>query len=151
MSETERIAEQLRLVFEGPSWLGPSIDILLADVREQTASMRAPAGAHTIWELVLHIAAWLRVSRERLSASELVEPTDDEDWPVPGDSWQDATTRLRSEMKALRESILAFAPERLDEVAPAREPQSFYVLLHGVIQHCAYHAGQIAILKQAIR
>jgi hypothetical protein len=32
MKETERIAEQLRLLFEGPSWLGPPINVLLADV-----------------------------------------------------------------------------------------------------------------------
>ena len=150
MSETERIAEQLRLVFEGPSWLGPALDVLLADISEDTASNRPLAGAHTIWELVLHIEAWLRIACVRLTASTPVDPTEDENWPAPGGSWRDAINCLRTEMTVLHKAILDFAPERLDELAPAAELQTFYVLLHGVIQHSAYHAGQIAILKKAI-
>jgi uncharacterized damage-inducible protein DinB len=150
MTETERIAEQLKLLCEGPSWLGPPMDVLLADVSQETASQRASHYAHTIWELVLHIESWLRVARVRLTASTTVEPEEDENWPTPGGSWQDATNGLRYEASALQEAILEFPPERLEHVAPAAEPQTFYVLLHGVIQHSAYHAGQIAVLKKVI-
>ena len=38
--------------------------------------------------------------------------------------------------------------ERLNESAGGRE-FSFYFLLHGVVQHNLYHAGQIALLKKA--
>jgi uncharacterized damage-inducible protein DinB len=150
MKETERIAEQLRLLFEGPSWLGPPINILLADVSQDTACQRASHGAHTVWELVLHIESWLRIARVRLSASTPVDPREDEDWPTPGGLWQDARNGLRNEASALQAAILEFPPERLEHVAPASEPQTFYMLLHGVIQHSAYHAGQIAILKKVI-
>jgi hypothetical protein len=149
MKETERIAEQLRLLFEGPSWLGPPIDVLLAGISRKTACSRCLAGVHTIWELVLHIKAWLRVARVRLTASTPVDPGGDENWPAPTHSWQDAITALGEEMTALRKAILDFPPERLDEIVPAVEPQTFYVLLHGVIQHSAYHAGQIAMLKKS--
>jgi hypothetical protein len=36
----------------------------------------------------------------------------------------------------------------LNELIPG-ERYTFYYLLHGVIQHNLYHAGQIAILKKA--
>ena len=150
MKETERIAEQLRLLFEGPSWLGQPLDVLLADISQGTASERASSGAHTIWELVLHIEAWLRIARVRLAASTPVEPKEEENWPAPGGSWQNAIAGVRNEVAALREAILEFPADRLEDVAPATEPQTFYVLLHGVIQHSAYHAGQIAILKRVI-
>lgn len=150
MTETERIAEELRLLFEGPSWLGPPIDRFLADISQQAAERRPIAGAHNIWELVLHMEAWLRIARLRLTASSTVEASDDENWPAPEDSWQAAVSNLRTEFIALREAIFKFPPNRLDEAAPAKERQTFYVLLHGVIQHSAYHAGQIAVLKKAI-
>ena len=150
MKETERIAEELRLLFEGPSWLGPPVDVLLADVSPENASEKAGGGAHTIWELSLHIAAWLRIARVRLGASTPVDPEEGENWPVPSGSWEDAVAGVRQEMVALRKAILEFPVERLNEIAPAAEVQTFYVLLHGVIQHSAYHAGQIAILKRVI-
>ena len=150
MRETERIAEELRLLFEGPSWLGPPIYGLLADVSQETADTRSFARAHTIWELVLHIETWLRIARLRLTASSPVDPGEEENWPAPKASWQHAVTGLRNELATLRQAILDFPPHLLEQVAPATEPQTFYILLHGVIQHSAYHAGQIAMLKRVI-
>jgi hypothetical protein len=39
--------------------------------------------------------------------------------------------------------------EKLNESAGGAE-YHFYFLLHGVVQHNLYHAGQIAILKRAL-
>ncbi len=36
---------------------------------------------------------------------------------------------------------------KLSETVPGRE-YSVYCLLHGVVQHNLYHAGQIALLKK---
>ncbi len=33
---------------------------------------------------------------------------------------------------------------------PDEDPTSFYIMLHGLAQHDAYHAGQIAMLKKAV-
>ncbi len=146
--ETERIADQLRRIYEGPSWLGPSIQKLLSDVDEERARRRTLPGAHTIWELVLHITAWLRIARERLVATEIREPDSAEDWPAIREDWEEAKSALEAEVHALGQAILKFPDERLEERAPAVEEQTFYQLLHGVIQHSAYHAGQIAVLKK---
>jgi uncharacterized damage-inducible protein DinB len=147
-TEPERIARQLRLFYEGPSWLGPSLKLLLSDIDEERARARRSTDVHTIWELVLHIAGWLRVSRERLSATHTRDIDATEDWPPVAGSWRDALSSLETETGALEQAILKFPEERLQESAPATEPQTFYVLLHGVIQHSAYHAGQIALLKK---
>jgi hypothetical protein len=37
--------------------------------------------------------------------------------------------------------------ERLNDIVPLR-PHSVYFMLHGLIQHNLYHAGQIALLKK---
>ncbi len=146
--ETERIADQLRRVYEGPSWLGPSIKKLVSDVDEERARRQTLQDAHTIWELVLHMTAWLRIARERLVATEIREPDSAEDWPAIRGDWEEAKWALESEINALGQAILKLSDERLDERAPAIEEQTLYQLLHGVIQHSAYHAGQIAVLKK---
>jgi uncharacterized damage-inducible protein DinB len=149
ISETARIAKELRLLYGGTSWLGPSLKEILKDVDEAHARRRPLPGSHTIWELVLHMAAWLRIARERLSATSVRDASDAENWPSMEGSWEGAKAALAVETTALEEAILGFPEERLDERAPAAQPQTFYVLLHGVIQHSAYHGGQIALLKKA--
>jgi uncharacterized damage-inducible protein DinB len=146
--ETQRIAKQLSRLYKGPSWLGPSLKELLSDIDEVRARRRILPAAHTIWELVLHIAAWLSIARERLSAPETRDATAEEDWPPMAGSWPDATSLLQSEVNALEQALRAFPDDRLQQRAPATEPQLFYEMLHGVIQHSAYHAGQIALLKK---
>jgi hypothetical protein len=39
--------------------------------------------------------------------------------------------------------------EDLAEQVPGKE-HSVYTMLHGIIQHDLYHAGQIALLKKAV-
>lgn len=63
-------------------------------------------------------------------------------------SWEEAKSSLEAEDHALGQAILEFPDDHLEERAPAIEAQTFYQLLHGVIQHSAYHAGQIAVLKK---
>ena len=95
---------------------------------------------------MLHLAAWSKIARERLTLPGERDPTGEEDWPRTDGQWNDALAALDRQMLLLQDAILAFPLERLHEPAPASEPQSFYVLLHGIVQHMAYHAGQIAIL-----
>jgi uncharacterized damage-inducible protein DinB len=147
-AETARIADQLHRMYAGSAWHGPSLTEILSDINEERAARRPLPTAHTIWELVLHITAWIRIGRERLSATQTRDHTDEENWPRMSGSWQDALALLAREERELENAILSFPADRLNEAAPARDPQTFYILLHGVVQHIAYHAGQIAILKK---
>ena len=54
----------------------------------------------------------------------------------------------RAYQGALREAIVRSGEMRLAEMVPGKE-HSVYHMLHGVIQHDLYHAGQIAVLKKA--
>ncbi|MGB0111192.1 MAG: hypothetical protein WBP52_22060, partial [Terriglobales bacterium] len=61
MSETDRteaarIADQLRRAFDGEAWHGDSLFEILERVGAARAAARPIGSAHTIWELVLHVA-----------------------------------------------------------------------------------------------
>ena len=135
-------------MYEGPAWHGPALLEVLAGVTADQAESRTIPGAHTIHELVAHLAAWLRIARERLTASSIRDHSDEENWPTTLPAWETSLTQLEAAEHDLEAAVLQFPLERLHDVAPATEPQTFYVLLHGVIQHGAYHAGQIALLKK---
>ena len=154
MTEIERILDQLKRAFEGPAWHGPSIKELLNGVTAQQAHARPLTNAHSIWELVHHIAVWEDVGRRRLEGDPAEVPiSSPEDWPPAEDvseaAWEQAKAALERGHQSLVEAISRVPEARLDE--PILEGKStVYVTLHGVIQHDLYHAGQIAILKKAL-
>jgi uncharacterized damage-inducible protein DinB len=150
MKETERIRQQLERAFTGGAWHGPGVLELLENVTATQAASRPIAGAHSIWELVLHIKAWEDAVRRRL-LGDRAELSDEEDWPPANDTsnaaWAQALTALRQGNEELI-NALHLAETKLDE--PILEGMtSTYANLHGVVQHSLYHAGQIAILKKA--
>ena len=144
--ETKRIADQLHSLYYGPSWLGPSVAAVVGGIDDQQASKHPISSAHSVLELTMHITAWLRIARERLSAVDRRDASDEENWPAATVAWEKAKQDLKQEVDELERAILSFSEDRLNEMAPAGEPQSYYSLLHGVIQHTAYHAGQMVVL-----
>ena len=151
-TELERIEDQLKRAFEGGAWHGPSVLEVLKDVTAGQAVARPLPGAHNIWDLVLHIAAWEDACRRRLEGDR-AELSDSEDWRAISDTDEAAWERVKALLidghRRLRAAIAAADESRLNEPILPGMP-SVYVTLHGVIQHDLYHAGQIAILKKAL-
>jgi uncharacterized damage-inducible protein DinB len=153
MSETTRIADQLHRAFNGEAWHGPALLELLKGVDAGTAAKRPPAGVHSIWEIVRHIRVWDDAAIRRM-AGEVVQPTGDEDWPKVTDlsesAWKRTTLDLVQTHDQLIQAVKVFPDSRLAERVPGKKPDfyNFYYMLHGIVQHELYHAGQIAILKK---
>lgn len=153
MTEIERIVDQLTRAHEGGAWHGPALTEILTGVTASQAAGRPIPGAHSIWELVLHVAAWERVVAERIARWEPVEPTDEENYPNIGEpteeGWKAALDGLDRGYRRLSDTILKFSESRLSEILPGK-PYTVYVMFHGVLQHGLYHAGQMAILKRGV-
>lgn len=152
MREVERIANQLSRGISGEAWHGPVVLELLEGISAAQAAAHPVAGAHSIWELALHIEAWLRACRQRL-AGERAQLTTNQDWPPVSNSaeadWQKVAASIKQAHDELSAAILTLDDAQLDApVLPAMS--SVYVTLHGAVQHSLYHAGQIAVLKKAI-
>ena len=144
------LASALRRTVTGPMWHGPALDDVLADVTAAQAAARPLAGAHSIFELVLHIRAWAEIPRARLTRT-LGEARPNEDWPPVGDT---SDAAWKAAVAAMRESYFALAVDarRLDDAgldAPVLgRDHPVHAMLHGVVEHGCYHGGQIALLKK---
>jgi uncharacterized damage-inducible protein DinB len=152
MREVERIARQMRQALAGPAWHGPSVMELLRDVAADTAAARPIPGAHSIWELALHLAATQDVIRRRIGG-EPAGRDEAEFWPpAPAEpdaaAWRALLERLERQEAELTAAVAAFPDDRLGEpLMPTGS--SAYDNFHGHAQHHTYHAGQIALLKKA--
>jgi len=156
MTEIERISDQFRRAFDGNAWHGPSVIALLEGVTAAQAASRPIPAAHSIWQLVSHIAAWERACLRRLNGDP-AQLTDEEDWPAVSDisevAWQKTKDELVATHQQLLDKIGGLDDARLNQPIindPSTTYSSVYVTLHGGVQHDLYHAGQIAILKKAV-
>ena len=153
MTEVERIRDQFERAFDGDAWHGPSVMSLLDGVTAAEAAAHPIPGAHSIWELTLHIAAWEDACRRRLEGDP-AQLTENEDWRPLSDTsdaaWANTKRELIDKHRRLLSAIAAIDESRLSQPMITAGEASVYVTLHGGVQHNLYHAGQIAMLKKAI-
>ena len=154
MSETARIAEQLRRAFDGEAWHGDSVLEILEGIDANAAAAKPIPSAHSIWELLLHIAAWDDAVRRRLFSSELITLPDEENFPAVNDptpaAWEKAVQHAVHAHRQLVKALEELPDARLTERVPGKD-YDIRMMLNGIVQHELYHAGQIALLKKAVR
>jgi hypothetical protein len=159
-SERDRIVDELQRAWNGDPWHGPSVAVLLDGIDASQASARPVGNAHTVWEIVLHLAAWADEVTRRLEGHTPGPPLDG-DWPPVGDPtperWRDARDQLEGALATLVEAIGELPPEQLDQLvgtsdynAPLGSGVPTAVMLHGIAQHLAYHGGQIGLIRKAL-
>ena len=150
-TESALIADQLRRAFEGDAWHGPALLELLQDVDATSAAAKPVPAVHSIWELVLHVAAWDAAALRRI-AGETIQLTGDLNFPIvpkPAEAaWRKAVAQAKRTHDKLVKTVASLPESRLRDRVPGKK-YDFYFMLHGIAQHELYHAGQIAILKKA--
>jgi len=151
--EVAGLADDLRSIVEGKAWHGPALGELLRGVDAAQAQAHPIAAAHSIWEIVLHVATWQEVVRRRMHG-EMLTVAWEENWPPPpatadDGAWAEAVEGVRRGAARLGAEMLELAPARLEETVRGKG-HTVRQMLRGVIQHGAYHAGQVALLKRAL-
>ena len=153
MREIEGIARLLQETFEGRAYYGPSVLDALKNVSAVTAGRKPDGGAHNIWELVAHLAAELRYARALLEGSAGPWIEGHTTWPrmaaTSAMEWEQAVSALTEANRAMVHAVEQLDDSVLDKQLP-QVGRTYYVMLHGTIQHNAYHAGQISLLKRQL-
>lgn len=158
VDEIDRLAHLLREAVAGKPWHGPSLDTVLQGIDASAAAARPLAGAHSIWEIVLHLTGWTREVANRLAGAEPKPPVLG-DWPETGRvdpaGWDAARADLFNAHEELIAALTRFPESRLDEVvggerdAPLGTGVSVREMILGALSHDAYHGAQIALLRKA--
>jgi uncharacterized damage-inducible protein DinB len=160
-SQRDFLVDQLERAHAGDPWHGSSRATLLADITADEARRHPGPGVHSIWELVLHMTAWTREVTRRLQGRTASEP-EMGDWPALPDlpderAWRAALSALDQAHIAMRDIVRALDVSRLatrvgDERSPALgSGVTFAQTINGLVQHDAYHSGQIAVVKKLLR
>jgi uncharacterized damage-inducible protein DinB len=152
MSEIAFIVDQLHRAFDGEAWHGPALMEILADVDASTAAARPISTAHSIWELVLHLAAWEQVIITRIVEGKALTLSDEKNFGhiehLNEAAWRQALETLQRNHQELIKVASQLTESQLTNPVPGKDYNLLF-MLNGAVQHTAYHGGQIALLKRA--
>lgn len=161
--ENEEIVKVLRRAHDGSPWHGPSRAALLADVQADVAGWHPGAGAHSIWETVLHMRSWTDEVARRASGGGFdskAEPVGG-DWPVVTDTsdraWREAVRSLDASHEALVGVVRALPAAQLaarvgvSAEYPDGKGISHASMFRSLAEHDVYHTGQLSLLKRLAR
>ena len=153
--ECKRIASQLASTIDGEVWYGHSVLEILTGVTAAQAGAHPIPGAHSIWELLSHLEAWVKFSCGAVKGTPIPPwpgMPQEMDWPpikyTDESSWHQTLDSFFASYRKLIDLINSFGDELLGLIVPGRA-YSFSRLFQGIIQHAIYHSAQIAILKKA--
>ena len=152
-NESERLADQLKRAFDGEAWHGLSLKEALEGVTVEQAVARPIAGAHSIWELVAHIAGWESVVAKRLNGEAVDEPGEDNFPSAPAgaieEDWFGLLARVYEAHDLLVAQMTALTETDLRRWIDGK-PYPAWFMAHGAVGHALYHVGQIMFLRRLL-
>jgi hypothetical protein len=155
MDYARHLSGRLRRTITGPMWHGPSLREALQGMSAAEAVERPMRTMKTGWEIVLHVTARAERARLRMDGIGLEEPTPAEDWPrVPTvcntAEWENAQLRMADAYRSMAVRVCEVVSQGFLKVIA---PYGYNVatMADGVVEHGAYHAGQIVLLRREIQ
>lgn len=152
MKLTDQIAKQLRDVHFGGNWTASSLKEKLADVTWQQA-IKPVDSFHTIAALVYHVNYFVNATLQVLEGGPLdAKERLSFDHPsiASQEDWQRLLQKTWSDAEKLAQAIEQMPESRLWEDFVDEKYGNYYRCIHGPIEHCHYHLGQIALIKSML-
>jgi hypothetical protein len=152
MNEVKFLRDQIITTFKGDSWHGPNLVNTLAGIDYKQARARPLGERHTVWELTDHITFWMEEVWKSVKDHAKLTPDKEKDWPEMGitkDDWIQSVERLEAAVNLTINELAIWNNEDLERKVPEAN-YTFKQMLHGLIHHNLYHAGQINLLKHRI-
>lgn len=150
MDEVKFLRDQIETTFKGDSWHGPNLIRTLEGIDVEQAKKRPLGERHTIWELADHISFWMEEVWKSIRDRSPLNPDKRTDWPEMGttdEEWELSVDRMGAAVNMTMDALTEWNDEDLQAKVPGTN-YSFKQMLHGMVHHNLYHAGQINVLKK---
>ncbi|MBK8552177.1 MAG: DinB family protein [Ignavibacteria bacterium] len=152
MKETERIEKLFEDLYDGEPWIGVSLFDTLKNITAEKAAKKISPQWNSIWEIVNHIIEWRFIVLQRVHGEVLIAPENNYFIDVPEKSeaaWKNSLKRLEDSQQQWIKFLKTFKKKDFENIYP-NNSRSYYEHVHGIIQHDAYHLGQIVLLSKEI-
>ena len=152
--EVEYIVTTLHSVLQDEPWYGEPVMKILQAVDPSIIYKKPNENSHSLIELLYHMNTWAEFTLKRLVKDEEkdLEAFEKLDWREidPNEhTWEKGMAQFKVTHDLIIELLESKDDKFLSEKVDGRE-YNFRFLLHGLIQHDIYHAGQIAYVKKLL-
>jgi len=152
MNVSSQIAKHFREVYFGGNWTWSNLKDTLSDVNLQQATKKVHS-FNTIATFVYHIHYYVIAVTKVLEGQKL-DSSDKLSFDVPQfkseDEWKLFLNKSLKDAENFAQLIEKLPEKKLWEFLVEEKYGIYYRNLHGIIEHCHYHLGQIVILKKLI-
>lgn len=153
MTTSPVIGRESRVLSEGygpGAWHGADLKAALTDVDPALAFWRPAPGRHSIAEIALHHAYYIRAVRSQISGQPAESfVLDGDDWfLLNGEKtlpWQTIQATVASQQERLGSLVAGI--ETGDLTSSLSEDERFKLVL-GITCHAIYHAGQVQLIRR---
>ncbi|MEQ9166582.1 MAG: DinB family protein [Fulvivirga sp.] len=151
--EKERLVSLFEKLYDGYPWLGVNIKSTLQGVSAQQAATKHFPNCNSIWQIVEHIISWKTNVLQRIQGEVITTPDNnyiEEITNTSEEAWQATIARLEEAHHKWLGYLKNFDEADFEKIYPPNG-MTYYEHIHGIIQHDAYHLGQIVLLAKGIK
>ena len=152
MNLTAQIAKHLREVYFGGNWTWVNFKESLEGVTWQQATTKVHS-FNTIAALVFHTNYYVSAVLKVLQG-EALHSSDKYSFDLPPilsqHDWEKLLDKTWTEAETFAGLVEQLPEDKLWETFSEEKYGNYYRNLHGVIEHCHYHLGQIVLIKKIL-
>ncbi|HMJ48300.1 MAG TPA: DinB family protein [Ferruginibacter sp.] len=153
MKERKRIAKLFKELYAGDPWIDVTIINVLQNITPEDAVRKVLPPLNSIWEIVAHMVSWRENVLKRVKGKIMKSPADNYFSPLTDTSpaaWKALLKKLDASQTKWINLLRKFNEKEFSTIYPPNN-RNYYGNIHGIIQHDAYHLGQIVILAKALK
>jgi len=153
MTEQEQLSKLFGDLFDGSPWIDVNIMSTLDEITAKEAATKVFPNFNSIWEIVNHIISWRETVLKRIQGEEIETPENnyfsyirdrtEPAWTVTKDQFRESQSQWLAALKKFRKKDF--------QMQYASGSLTIYDLIIGILEHDAYHLGQIRLLIKLIR
>lgn len=150
MKEQERLVSLFRKLYDGHPWIDVNLVSTLKAISANQANQRSLPNCNTIWEITNHIIAWRKNVLQRVNGEIIETPSNNyikslED--TSEEAWKDTLNKLEQSQDQWIRFLKQIKESDFELVYPNNH-MTYYEHIQGILQHDAYHLGQIVLLAK---
>jgi|SRR6185437_10756003 len=152
MKETKCITKLFEDLYNGSPWIDVTIMATLKNISAEQAAKKVTPERNSIWQIVNHMIAWRENVLLRVEGNEVTAPNDNyfSQLEITSETeWQKALDRLANSQAQWINFLENFDESQFDKIY-ASNKMTYYEHIHGILQHDAYHLGQIVLLSKLV-
>ncbi len=150
MKEAQRLISLFEKLYSGSPWIDVNLLSTLESISSSQANQRILPKCNTIWEITNHIIAWRKNVLQRVKGHILITPTNNYFEPVTDNSqeaWATTLMSLKDSQDEWTDFLRKLNSHEFDKIYE-NNSMTYYEHIHGILQHDAYHLGQIVLLAK---